>query len=43
MPGEDVHKARSYGYRQQAVARLREEIEALVTQAYWQDEAEEAA
>src|SRR5882724_2889418 len=37
------HKAMSYGYMQKEVARLREEIEALVTQAYWQDEAEEAA
>ena len=27
----------------QEVDRLREAIEALVTQAYWQDEAEEAA
>jgi len=37
------HKAMSYGYMQQAVERLREEIEALVTQAYQQDAAEEAA
>jgi transposase len=37
------HKAMSYGYMQKAVERLREEIEALVTQAYQQDEAEEAA
>jgi transposase len=37
------HKAMSYGYMKQEVARLREAIEALVTQAYWQDEAEEAA
>ena len=37
------HKAMSYGYRQKAVERLREEIEALVTQAYPQDAAEEAA
>jgi transposase len=36
-------KAMSYGYMQKAVERLREEIEALVTQAYQQDEAEEAA
>src|SRR5207247_6377823 len=36
-------KAMSYGYMKQAVERLREEIEALVTQAYQQDEAEEAA
>src|SRR5437899_2907209 len=37
------HKAMSYGYMKQAVERLREEIEALVTQAYQQDEADEAA
>jgi hypothetical protein len=37
------HKAMSYGYMRQEVERLREEIEALVTQAYQQDEAEEAA
>lgn len=37
------HKAMSYGYMKKEVARLREEIEALVTQAYWQDEAEDAA
>ncbi|HSX82917.1 MAG TPA: transposase [Candidatus Saccharimonadia bacterium] len=37
------HKAMSYGYMQKAVERLREEIEALVTQAYQQDAAEEAA
>jgi transposase len=37
------HKAMSYGYMQKAVARLREEIEALVAQAYQQDAAEEAA
>lgn len=37
------HKALSYGYRKKEVERLREEIEALVTQAYQQDEAEEAA
>jgi transposase len=36
------HKAMSYGYMKKAVERLREEIEALVTQAYQQDEAEEA-
>jgi hypothetical protein len=36
------HKAMSYGYMQKAVERLREEIEALVTQAYQQDDAEEA-
>src|SRR5712671_988968 len=33
----------SYGYMQKAVERLREEIEALVTQAYQQDAAEAAA
>jgi transposase len=37
------HKAMSYGYMKKAVERLREEIEALVTQAHQQDEAEEAA
>src|SRR6266705_4263058 len=37
------HKAMSYGYMQKAVERLREEIEALVTAAYQQDEADEAA
>src|SRR5260221_4070957 len=37
------HKAMSYGYMSQEVERLREEIEALVTAAYQQDEAEEAA
>jgi transposase len=37
------HKAMSYAYMQQEVERLREDIEALVTQAYQQDEAEEAA
>src|SRR2546428_10323068 len=37
------HKAMSYGYMKKVVERLREEIEALVTQAYQQDEAEEAA
>jgi transposase len=37
------HKAMSYGYMKKAVERLREEIEALVTAAYQQDEAEEAA
>jgi len=36
------HKAMSDGYMKQEVDRLREAIEALVTQAYWQDEAEEA-
>jgi len=37
------HKAMSYGYMTKEVERLREDIEALVTQAYHQDEAEEAA
>jgi transposase len=37
------HKAMSYGYMSKAVERLREEIEALVTAAYQQDEADEAA
>jgi transposase len=37
------HKAMSYRYMRKAVERLREEIEALVTQAYQQDVAEEAA
>jgi transposase len=37
------HKAMSYGYMQKEVERLREEIEALVTAAYQQDDAEEAA
>jgi hypothetical protein len=37
------HKAMSYGSMKKAVERLREDSEALVTQAYHQDEAEEAA
>ena len=37
------HKALSDGYMQQEVERLREDIAALVTQAYQQDEADEAA
>jgi transposase len=37
------HKAMSYGYRKKAVERLREDIEALVTQAYQQDAADDAA
>jgi transposase len=37
------HKAMSYGYMQKAVERLREEIEALVTQASQQDDADDAA
>ena len=36
------HKAMSYGYMTKEVERLREEIEALVTAAYQQDEAEDA-
>src|SRR5437588_11764670 len=37
------HKAMSYGYMQKEVERLREDIETLVTAAYQQDEAEDAA
>lgn len=37
------HKAMSYGYMKKAVERVREEIEALVTAAYQQDAAEDAA
>jgi len=37
------HKAMSYGYMKKEVERIREAIEALVTRAYQQDEAEEAA
>jgi transposase len=37
------HKAMSYGYRQKEVERVREDIEALVTQAYHQDTADDAA
>jgi transposase len=37
------HKAMSYGYRKKEVERLREDIEALVTQAHQQDEADDAA
>jgi len=37
------HKAMSYGYMKKEVERLREDIEALVTQAYQQDAAAEAA
>jgi hypothetical protein len=33
----------SYGYRKKEVERRREAIEALVTHAYQQEEAEEAA
>jgi hypothetical protein len=36
------HQAMRYGYRKQEVTRLREAIEAIVTQAHQQDEAEEA-
>src|SRR5438093_10151841 len=37
------HKAMSYGYMKKEVERVREEIEALVTQAYHQDAEDEAA
>src|SRR6266705_4215804 len=37
------HKAMSYGYMRKEADRLREDIEALVTQAYQQDEADDAA
>src|SRR5439155_27150038 len=37
------HKAMRYGYTKQEVVCLRENIEVLVTQAFQQDEAEEAA
>jgi len=37
------HKAMSYGYMQKEVERLREDIEALVTQASQQDEADDGA
>ncbi len=37
------HKAMSDGSRKKEVDRIREDIEALVTHAYQQDEAEEAA
>jgi transposase len=37
------HKAMSYGYMKKEVERLREDIEALVTQAYQQDAEDEAA
>src|SRR5262249_48698079 len=37
------HKAMSYGYMKKEVERLREDIEALVTQASQQDEADDAA
>jgi Transposase domain (DUF772) len=37
------HKAMSYGYMHKEVDRLREDIEALVTQAYQQDAQDDAA
>jgi transposase len=37
------HKAMSYGYMTKEVERLREDIEALVTQAHQQDELDDAA
>jgi hypothetical protein len=37
------HKAMRYGYMKKEVERIREAIEALVTRASQQDEAEEAA
>ena len=37
------HKAMSYGYMTKEVERLREDLDALVTQAYRQDEADDAA
>src|SRR5262249_48100803 len=37
------HKAMSYGYMKKEVDRVREEIEALVTQAYQQDAQDDAA
>jgi hypothetical protein len=37
------HKAMSYGYMKKEVERIREDIEALVTHAYQQDEADDAA
>ncbi len=44
VPGHaSRHKAMRDGYRQKEVARLREEIEALVTQAHQQDKADEEA
>src|SRR5256885_2338944 len=36
------HKAMSYGYMKKEVERIREDIEALVTQAYQQDETDDA-
>jgi transposase len=44
IPGNaSRHKAMSYGYMKKEVERLREDIEALVTQAHQQDEADDAA
>src|SRR6266478_5511454 len=37
------HKAMSYGYMKKEVERLREDMEALVTQAHQQDESDDAA
>jgi transposase len=37
------HKAMSYGYMKKEVDRIREDIEALVTHAYQQDEGDDAA
>ena len=37
------HKAMSSGYMKKEGERLREEIETVVTQAYWQDEQDDAA
>src|SRR3977135_3494075 len=37
------HKAMSYGYMKKEVERIREDIEAVVTHAYQQEEADEAA
>ena len=37
------HKAMSYGYMKKEVERVREDIEALVTQAHQQDESDDAA
>jgi transposase len=44
MPGNaSRHKAMSYGYMRKEVDRLREDIEALVTQAHQQDAEDDAA
>jgi hypothetical protein len=37
------HKAMSYGYRRKEADRLRDDIEALVMQAHWQDAEDDAA